>query len=78
MNILYDKVNKKYLKKESLLMINLISKSRPDQIKLVGRVVVDLADVLNANCFENMSTAQLEYCSVEATVNFSIKSVSVK
>lgn len=59
-------------------MINLISKSRPDQIKLVGRVVVDLADVLNGNSFDKLTTAQLEYCSVEATVNFSIRSVSVK
>lgn len=28
-------------------MVNLISKSRPDQIKLVGRIVIDLGDVLN-------------------------------
>lgn len=59
MNILYDKANKKYLKKESLLMINLISKSRPDQIKLVGRVAIDLADVLNMNSFDQLTTTQL-------------------
>ena len=59
-------------------MINLISKSRPDQIKLVGRVAIDLADVLNANSFDKLTISQLEYCSVEASLSFFIKSVSIK
>lgn len=40
-------------------MINLISKSRPDQIKLVGRVAIDLADVLNSNSFDKLTSTQL-------------------
>lgn len=76
--MLYDKISGQYLKKESLLMINLISKSRPDQVKLVGRVAVDLADVLNSKTFENITTLQLEYCSVEASMKFCVKSLSVK
>jgi hypothetical protein len=32
-------------------MLNLISKSRPDQIKLVGRVSIDLSSVLNEGLF---------------------------
>ena len=32
-------------------MINLVSKSRPDQVKLVGRVKIDLADVANKNMY---------------------------
>ncbi len=59
-------------------MINLISKSRPDQIKLVGRVAVDLADVLNATAYSSLTTAPLEYCSVDASINFTIKTISVQ
>ena len=40
-------------------MINLISKSRPDQIKLVGRVMIDLAEVLNSHTFSDLTTSQL-------------------
>lgn len=40
-------------------MINLISKSRPDQIKLVGRVMIDLAEVLNLQTFSDLTTSQL-------------------
>jgi hypothetical protein len=39
--------------------MNLISKSRPDQVKLVGRVNVDLAEVINLNKFDSISTAKL-------------------
>lgn len=30
------------------MTVNLLSKSRPDQVKLVGRVNINLADILNA------------------------------
>jgi acid phosphatase class B len=36
-----------YLKKESLIHLNLISSSRPDEVKLVGRVVIDLSNIAN-------------------------------
>jgi hypothetical protein len=31
------------------MVLNLISKSYPDQIKLVGRVSIDLAEIMNNN-----------------------------
>lgn len=37
-----------YLKKESLIHLNLISSSRPDEVKLVGRVVIDLSNIANS------------------------------
>lgn len=40
-------------------MVNLISKSRPDQIKLVGRVLIDLADVLNYKKYQYKTTSLL-------------------
>ena len=45
--MLYDNKDKQYYKKETLLTINLVSKSRPDQVKLVGRVNVDLSQIAN-------------------------------
>jgi hypothetical protein len=59
-------------------MLNLVSKSRPDQIKLVGRVSIDLAEVLNFKKFHTMTSLILEYCSVEATIDFKVQSKSVK
>lgn len=47
--MLYDTREKLYYKKQTLLTVNLLSKSRPDQVKLVGRVSVNLADILNHN-----------------------------
>jgi hypothetical protein len=41
--LIYDGLNSRYLKKDTLVVVNLISNSRPDQIKLVGRLVLDLA-----------------------------------
>jgi hypothetical protein len=32
-------------------MLNLLSRSRPDQVKLVGRVNVDLAKVINVDMY---------------------------
>lgn len=41
--MLYDNSEKYFYKKETIVMINLISKSRPDQVKLVGRITIDLS-----------------------------------
>jgi len=41
------------------LLLNLISKSRPDQIKLVGRVSIDLSDVINEGLFADYEEARL-------------------
>lgn len=45
--MIYHRQQQKYLKKETLIHLNLISNSRPDQIKLVGRVVLDLSTIAN-------------------------------
>ena len=46
-DLLYNTQTHQYLKKDSLLMLNLMSKKRPDQQKLVGRITVDLAEIAN-------------------------------
>ena len=35
------------MKKDTQVQLNLVSKNRPDQPKLVGRVTVDAAAILN-------------------------------
>lgn len=54
------------------MVLNLVSKSRPDQVKLVGRVSVDLADVLNRSRYSEMTQMKLNYCSVEGSIMLSI------
>ena len=49
-----------------------MSKSRPDQVKLVGRISVDLADVMNRRRFEEVTRMKLNYCSVEGSIVFGI------
>lgn len=71
--MLYHRAQKQYLKKESLIHLNLISHSRPDQVKLVGRVVVDLAEIANSRNFESVATCKLMYCSVDADISFRAK-----
>jgi len=41
--MIFDNSTNRYFKKETMLNLNLISKSRQDQIKLIGRVTIDLA-----------------------------------
>ena len=73
--MIYHRIQKQYLKKQSLIHLNLISNSRPDQIKLVGRVIIDLAQVANKNNFADVTTLKLMYCSVDAELTFKIKFV---
>lgn len=49
--LIYDNSSKKFVKKETLLNLNLVSKSRQNQVKLVGRVTIDLAEIANDNIF---------------------------
>lgn len=49
--MVYNSKKKEYYSKETFLVLNLVSKSRPDQIKLVGRISIDLADIVNKNRF---------------------------
>ena len=47
--LLFDKQTKMYIQKDSVVNLNLVSKARKDQIKLVGKVGLDLAEVANRN-----------------------------
>lgn len=67
----FDKGTKQFLKKETLLNLNLISKSRQDQVKLVGRVTLDLAELANRGTYEQLQTHRLSYCSVDGEISFS-------
>ena len=40
-----------YSKKETLIELYLVSKSRPDQNKLVGRVNIDLSKIVNFDMY---------------------------
>lgn len=71
--MLYHRAQKQYLKKESLFHLNLISNSRPDQVKLVGRVVIDLSEIANSNKYSSVTTSKLMYCSVDADISFSLR-----
>ena len=70
--MVYNTKSHQYYSKETFLLLNLVSKSRPDQVKLVGRISVDLADVLNRRRFEEVSRMKLNYCSVEGSIVFGI------
>lgn len=54
-------------------MLNLISKKRPDQHKLVGRITVDLADIINEDKYFYAKSYKLDYCSVNGSLYFSAK-----
>lgn len=41
--MVYDNPTKQFIKKDTVLNLNLISKARQDQVKLIGRVNIDLA-----------------------------------
>lgn len=46
--MLWDKRESKYLRKESIVKVNLVSASKPDQIKLVGQLSIDLSEIANS------------------------------
>lgn len=49
--VLFDKSTGRYVRKETSLCLLLVTARRPEE-KLVGRVVVDLAQVLNDSKFQ--------------------------
>jgi hypothetical protein len=51
----YDKASKQFLKRETQLQLNLISKSKTDQPKLVGRTTIDLANLLNVHQYKEIT-----------------------
>jgi hypothetical protein len=51
LEMLYDHAKLEFLKRETIIELYLISKSRPDQNKLVGRVNIDLGKVVNVGMY---------------------------
>jgi hypothetical protein len=49
--VTYDKSKKMFIKKETQVQLNLTSKSKSDHSKLVGRVTIDLASILNEGLY---------------------------
>jgi hypothetical protein len=47
--MVFNKHTKTYLKKEAYLMVNLISDSRKDQVKLVGKTTINLSSLMEKN-----------------------------
>ena len=69
----YDKETKLYNRKETTLSLLLVSFRKLDEEKMVGRVSVDLADVLNNNSYGEPEKHKLAYCSVrDASLKFSV------
>jgi hypothetical protein len=70
--MVYDNDGRRFYKKETLLTVNLVSRSRPDQVKLVGRVSVNLADIAanKISMYSRLATYKLTYCSVNADITF--------
>ena len=52
--VIFVEENGQFLKRETSLVLNLISANRPDLVKLIGRIVLDLAEVLNENPYQEV------------------------
>lgn len=50
-HLVFDVNAKHYGKKESVIILNLLSKSSPNEPKLVGRVTIELGSVANGTSF---------------------------
>lgn len=57
-------------------MLNLISKSKPDQVKLVGRVTIDLAKVINVGMYSSLTEFKLNFCSVEGSLILLMRTIA--
>lgn len=61
-----------------MIELFLVSKSRPDQNKLVGRVTIDLAKVINVGMYAEPTEFQLNFCSVNGSMIMQFKAVDRK
>jgi|JI9StandDraft_2_1071091.scaffolds.fasta_scaffold527974_1 hypothetical protein len=76
--MIYDHKTQEYTKKDALTELFLVSKSRPDQNKLVGRVTVDLAKITNVQMYAEPTEFKLNFCSVEASLTMQFMLVEQK
>lgn len=68
LEMLYDHAKLEFLRRETIVELYLVSKSRPDQNKLVGRVSIDLGKVVNVGMYEEPTEFRLNFCSVEGSL----------
>jgi hypothetical protein len=66
--MLFDHSNLEFLRRETIVELFLVSKSRPDQNKLVGRVNIDLGKVANVGMYEEPTEFKLNFCSIEGSL----------
>lgn len=66
--MIYNHKSQEYTKKESTVELFLVSKSRPDQNKLVGRVTVDLSKIVNVGMYAEPTEFKLNFCSVQGSI----------
>lgn len=76
--LLYNPKTRQFIKKDVLVLLNLISVRKPDQQKLVGRVVLDLSQSITSFVYTQPQQYKLEYCSVNASITFSVKFMGKK
>jgi hypothetical protein len=57
--------------------VNLVSASRPDQVKLVGQLTFDLSEVVNITNKRIEGSRKLAYCSVDAELMFDVKVMEI-
>lgn len=66
--MLFDHGKLEFLRRETIVELFLVSKSRPDQNKLVGRVNIDLGKVVNVGMYAQPTEFRLNFCSVEGSL----------
>lgn len=71
--MVYDRKLRSFQKKDSHLQLSLVSKSRPEDPKLVGRCTIDMAEVINKKLFANPTEHHLQFTSVTAKMVISMK-----
>jgi hypothetical protein len=73
--LLYNNKQREFVKKDVLMLLNLVSLRRPDQQKLVGRITIDLSEAIQTHYFSQLQNYRLDYCSVSASVTFNMRFV---
>jgi hypothetical protein len=73
--LLYNNKQRVFVKKDVLMLLNLVSLRRPEQQKLVGRITVDLSEAIQTHYFSQLQSYKLDYCSVNASVTFNMRFV---
>lgn len=76
--MIFNHKTQEYAKKDALIELFLVSKSRPDQNKLVGRVTIDLGKIINVQMYAEPTEFKLNFCSVDASLTMQFMLVEQK